>query len=414
MLARRPALALAIAIAVVAAGFALLWTTARARPQRRAPLHPPAGAASAVTPGKQLADRPVEEWTARLIEYREAGAWEPLRRDLEDLRARKPQEFRENALGYLLARVLVELEEYGEASRALAPFLADGSPFEPLARRHQIAILAGLGDETAAAGAREELIFEHPDSIWRGEEIDAHLAFLAEEDARELIRFAERLRPSAPTALRRELDARIAEAQWELGQRREAIARALRVLRGGTNDDPAERAFRLLDDSAVLASLAAEDLALVGDAASDHRHYDAAIEILERALDALPAKAPDLLFAIGRSQFGAERFDEAEATYLRGASSATDPERKATFYFHAARAAQLRGEDDRAIRHMTRAIGIRGNFDATSAALTQRMRTKLRRGDIAGGVSDLRQLERLLPKSAARAEASIQLATYLV
>ncbi|HEU5162015.1 MAG TPA: transglycosylase SLT domain-containing protein, partial [Thermoanaerobaculia bacterium] len=414
MPARRPGIALAIAIAVVVLGFALLWGASRLRPQRRAPLRPAGGAATAVSPSKPIAQLPVDQWSARLIEFQEAQAWEALRAELETLRSRKPAEFERFSLGYLLARVLIELEEYDAAEAALEPYLREGNPFRPLAQRHAIAIEAARGNEAEAARAREAFIVEHPESIWRMEEIETQLDHLAEEDRVGLVRFAQRLRPAAPTALRRELDARSAEARWDLGARGEAIELALRVLRGGTSDDAAERALRLLDDSAVLGGLKPDDVILLGEAARDHRHYDRAVELLQRALDAVPSKAPDLLFAIGRAHFGAEEFDKAEEVYLRGVSRAVAAEQKATFYFHASRAAQLAGEDDRAIRHMTRAIAVPGNFDSTSAALTQRMRTKMKRGDHGGGLADLRQLERLLPKSESRAEASIQAATYLI
>jgi soluble lytic murein transglycosylase-like protein len=413
MATRRPAVSLAVAIGVVALGFMLLWTAARMRPQRRAALRPPAGPAAPMGKGTPLADLPVAAWTPRLLAFHEAGEWAVLRGELETLRARKPAEFERFALGYLLARVLIELEEYDQAARALEPYLR-GHPLEPFARRQEIALEIGRGNEAAAARARAELIVGHPDSLWRAEEIEAQLEYLAEEDKPALLRFADGLRPSAPTALRRELDARVAQVRWEQGARGEATALALRILRGGTNDDPAERALRLLDDPSIIGGLAPADLILLGEAARDHRHYDRAVEILQRALDGNPGKAADLLFAIGRSHFGAERFAEAEEAYLRGASAAAQASEKATFYFHASRAAQLTGEDDRAIRHMTRAIAVPGNFDSTSAALTQRMRTKLKRADIAGGVADLRQLERLLPKKASRVEAAIQLASYLV
>jgi soluble lytic murein transglycosylase-like protein len=414
MPARRPGTSLAIAIAVVIVGFAILWGASRLRPERRAALQPAVEAAAQVRPAEPLADLPLEQWSPRLFEFHQAQAWKQLREELEGVRSRKPAEFDRFSLGYLLGRVLIELEEYEGAQQALAPFLGAGNPFQPLARRHAIAIAEGKGNDAEAARLREEFILQHPDSMWRSAEIETHLEYLAREDGAGLVRLAQRLRPAAPTALRRELDARSAAALWEGGNRKEATELALRVLRGGTSDDAAERAFRLLDDSTALRGLAPGDLVLLGEAARDHRHYDRAVALLGLALDAVPAKAADLLFAIGRSHFGAEEFAKAEEVYLRGATRAVRDDQRATFYFHAARSAQLAGEDDRAIRHMTRAIAVRGNFGATSAALTQRMRTKLKRGDITGGIADLRQLERLLPNSESRAEASIQAATYLV
>ena len=193
MLVRRPGIALAIALAVVILGFALLWGASRLRPERRAPLRPAGGSVAAVSPSKPIAELPPDQWTARLVEFQEAQAWESLRAELEDLRSRKPAEFERFALGYLLARVLIELGEHDAAEAALAPYLREGSPFRALAQRHAIAIESARGNEAEAARERAAFIAEHPESLWRLEEIEAQLEYLAEEDRVGLVRFAQQV-----------------------------------------------------------------------------------------------------------------------------------------------------------------------------------------------------------------------------
>lgn len=373
-------------------------------PRRAAPVAP-------LPTAPPLAELAVEEWTPRLLEFHRAQQWDQLRAELETLRERHPRRFEQSALGYLLARLLIELRELDEAERELAPFLVPGHLFAPLARHHEIEIQIARGNTAEAARLRQMLILDERGSPWRDEEIEQQIEVL-EDDPQGMLRFVERLRPNAAEGLRRELDARAAEAWLELDQEAKAVDLALSLLRGSTSDDAAERALGIVDRPAVLARLSPEAIAMAGEAARSHRHFDRAVELLELARERLPQREADLLFAAGRSWFGDEEFQRAEEAYLSGAAVARGAEQKALFYFHASRAAQLQGEDDRAVRHMTRAIAVPGQFGSTSAALTQRMRTRLKEGNLDAGLSDLRLLERLFPRGGSRTEASTQLATY--
>ena len=89
---------------------------------------------------------------------------------------------------------------------------------------------------------------------------------------------------------------------------------------------------------------------LIGEAARNARHFDRAVDLLRRALPQLPAQRDDLLFSIGRADFGRERYAEAEKTYLEGAQAARDGETRANFLYNASRCAQLLGDDARAER----------------------------------------------------------------
>ncbi|HYO75596.1 MAG TPA: hypothetical protein VE010_03970, partial [Thermoanaerobaculia bacterium] len=136
-----------------------------------------------------------------------------------------------------------------------------------------------------------------------------------------------------------------------------------------------------------------------------------------RAPKAAPAKAAtpapsgsrwdELQFSLGRCYFGAEKFAEAQQTYERGAALTRDPRWKATFFFHASRAAQLRGDDPSAERLMTASIAVPGRFPATTAALTQRIRTRMKQRNAAAAANDLVLVRRLAPNERAVLEAAL-------
>jgi soluble lytic murein transglycosylase-like protein len=406
---------IALAVAAAMLALALFWTFSKASPRRRAPFNLPPGAAErALIDAPGLVQLPQEEWTGRIMALQQAGAWRQLIEELDELRDSQAAAFEAGALGYLLARVLIEAGDFERADEELSPWLLPSSPFAPLARHHAIEIAAGKGSAEEAARLREAYILDEPQAIWRSREIENHLDYLAEQNPAEIVRFADKLRPSASTALRRDLDSRAAQGLLAAGRELQAREIAWRLLRGGTSDDPSERALLILDRPSVLERASGADLALLGETARNHRHFDRAVELYEAARARNGGPDDSLRFSIGRSYFGNEKFAQAEETYLAGAASARSAEMRANLFFHAARAAQLVGEDDRAVRHMTRAIAVRGNFGSTSAAITQRMRTRAKQGDLEGARADLRMLEKVLPNSEARAEAGIQFATYLI
>ncbi|MFN2441639.1 MAG: transglycosylase SLT domain-containing protein [Thermoanaerobaculia bacterium] len=405
---------IAIAVAASMLALAVFWTLSRTEPRRRSPFNQPGSLDRATADSPPLAELPQDRWTERIIDLQRAAAWTRLGEELEELRRVQPAAFEAGSLGYLLARVLIEAGELERAEKELVPWLLPESPFAPLARHHAIEIAAGKGAADEAARLRGAYIFDEPDALWRSRAIESHLEYLEDENPAQIVRFAEKLRPAASTALRRELDSRAAAGLLAAGQEQEARQIAWMLLKGGTSDDPSERALLILDVPGVTGPASGTDLALLAETARNHRHFDRAVELFEAARERNGGTNDDLLFAIGRSYFGNEKFAEAEKTYLAGAADARSAELRAGLFFHASRAAQLMGEDDRAIRHMTRAIAVRGNFGATSAAITQRMRTRAKQGDLEAARSDLRMLEKLLPRSEARAEVGIQFATYLI
>jgi len=178
-------------------------------------------------------------------------------------------------------------------------------------------------------------------------------------------------------------------------------------LRAGTVDDPADRASRALDRPEILKRMNAEQLVMMGDALRNHRHFDRAVAVLSMALAALPHKRDELIFAIGRSYFGDEKYAPAQQAYMRGANGTRDLRWKATFLFHASRAAQLQGDDRTAERLMTAAIAVPGRFPATSAALTQRLRTRLKQRRFSEAAADLATLRKNWPRDHAVVEASL-------
>jgi soluble lytic murein transglycosylase-like protein len=418
-----------LAAAVVALLAILAAVLIRQRVRRHRVFRPSAGE---VKPAPPRGIPPVEQWTATFqqLEGEELAAL------LGAIEARHPDLYKKYSLAYLHARALAETNEDAEAVRRLAPFLEKGQPFRDRALYHR----ASLAEGAEASRYRNTLIFEHPESMYRDEAIDDELELLAGKP-QELLAFAAKIAPSASTERRREINARIVEATGSLD-------RGLAVLKGGIGDDAADRVTRALDKPAVTQRLSTEQLELFGETFQRHRHYDRAIAYLQLAIKRLAPAPPvqaavvkrrtgfspskkkkvpakndglkpvlrlanprkrldELEFALGRSYFGAENYVEAQNIYLRGARATPDPSMKCTFFWHAARAAQLRGDDKTAEQLMTASIAVKGKFPSTLAALTQRIRTRVRQRRFAEASGDLALLRKMAGNDRAILDGSL-------
>lgn len=399
----------------------------RQRVRRHRVFRPAAGEVKTTPPSEVP---PVERWTETFQQLE----GEELADLLASIETKHPDLYQKWSLAYLHARALVEENEEEDAAKKLAPFLEKGHAFRDRALYHRASIAEGA----EASGFRNTLIFEHSDSLYRDEAIDEELEYLASlGDPRPLNSFAAKIAPSASTERRREISARMVEASPAT-----SLDRGLMLLKGGISDDAADRVTRALDTPEVLRRLSTEQLALFGETFQKHRHYDRAIALLQLAIGqvrgpaaptkaamvtkpkkkakktappkkgkaapkkAAPSPAPppavnprqrldELEFALGRSYFGAERYPEAQAVYLRGAAATPNAAQKCTFLWHAARAAQLRGDDKSGEQLMTAAIAVKGKFPATTAALTQRLRTRLKARRFAEAGADLALLRRM-------------------
>ena len=387
MTRRRAVLA---AIAAVVLGLAILSAVLyRQRLERRRVFRP----AAETKAERQGQVPPVEQWTAAL--QRLEG--EDLAELLEEIEARHPDQYKKWSLAYLHARALIEDDEASDAAKKLEPFLAKGNPFRDLALYHRASIATG----EEASRYRSTLIAEYPRAPYREEAIEEEVEYLASlKDGRRLIDFAAKIAPSAPTDLRREVTARIIERD-PVNQ----FERGLKLLNAGTGDDAADRVIRALDRPELIAKMTVDQRALMGEAFQKHRHYDRAVALLESALK--QAYTDDLQFNLGRSWFGAEKYDLALRAYQRGANATKDPKYKATFLWHAARAAQLQFEDDYAERLMTGAVAVPGKHPSTTPALTQRLRTRLYQKRYREAASDLVLLRKMAPNERALLEGAL-------
>ncbi len=391
---RRALLITGTSIAVVAVLIALTLTRRREKPAAK-----PRAAVAAATPVLP----PIEEWTARFSELESAGRWKELAAMLDRIEKQSPALYAGNNLAFLHGRAESEADEPADAKRHLQPFLADGNPFRDLAL-YRVAVL----DDSSAL--RQQLIFGYPSSIHRDEAIEAETEHLTHgNDVNALASFTSRLYPSANTARRRDLDAHLAEMMIRLGKTEAGMQKALEVLRAGTMDDPADRAARSLDHPDLISRLNAQQLATLGETMHNHRHFDRAEALL--TLPAVP-KTDAIVFQIGRSYFGDEKFGEAQQWYLRGANATRDPRQKSMFLWHAARAAQLMGDDAAGERLMTAAIALPVRTPSTLAALTQRIRLRMKQKRVAEATADLALMRKIAPKDPARTDAEHAYALY--
>jgi len=335
---------------------------------------------------------PVEQWTDT-FERLDPADLEAL---LDQIEKRNPDLYNRYTLAYLDVRVLIERNELAEASKKLAPFLDPKSRFRDLALYHQAEIAEASNDLAAASRARQALIDAYPKSLYRDQAIDDEADYLATlKDPAPLIAFAQKVSPAASTSRRRELSARIVSSRLRAGNAAAAFVSGMALLAGGTADDAADRVSRELDRPELIARMTAEQKATLGDSLRGHRHFDRAVALLTAALPGLPARRDELQFNTGRIYFGDEKYAEAQQAYMRGANATKDLRWKATFLFHASRATQLQGDDRAAEGLMTAAIAVPGRFPATTAALTQRIRTRVKRKRFAEAASDLQLLRKM-------------------
>jgi len=372
---------LAIAAAVLVFLLAITGVVLSRQRLRRHRVFHPAPPPHRTTPAQLL---PVEQWSDQFRLLEATGRWSELHDVLARIAATHPDLYAKWSLSYLDARALLEMDRDAEAAKLFEPYLAAGNPIRDLALFHH-----AEADEKTASRDRTTLIFETKDSIYRDEAIEDETEYRASlSDVHPLLDLAAKLK-------RRDIDAHVVEKTGD-------VAKGLALLRANTSDDAADRVATALDHSQVIAKLNAQQLALIGDAMSKHRHFDHAAVLLARA----PASDANT-FAIGRAYFGAERYELAQQTYLRGAAATRDMKQKAAFLFHASRCAQLAGDDAGAVQLMTQVLAVPGRTEDHSAALTQRIRTRLKQRRIAEATADLNSVRALFPKQHALVEASL-------
>jgi soluble lytic murein transglycosylase-like protein len=351
--------------------------------------------------------RAPNEWSEQFRELEASGRWSDLASLLDRIAKTHANEYSQWSLAYLNARALIENNEPADAATKLAPFLAAGNPFRDLALYHQAEIDDARGNHADASRNRQTLIFASPSSLYRDQAIDDESEHLSRGGPKPIIDFAAKLFQTASTSRRRDLTARIVESTLRAGDANVALARGIPLLQGGTLDDASDRASRALDQPALVARMNGPQLLLMGESMQNHRHFDRAVALLSAALRAMPQRREDLTFAIGRSYFGNEQFAQAQQTYLRGAASTAVPKWKATFLWHASRAAQLQGDDQTAEALMTQVLALPGRFDSTGPAVTQRIRTRLKQRRFAEAASDMAFVRKNWPRDHTLVEASL-------
>jgi soluble lytic murein transglycosylase-like protein/TolA-binding protein len=356
----------------------------------------------------QANDLAVANWTAHFRDREEKGAWAELDADLEAIRKDDPDLYQRYQLGYLHGRARIAHGELDSGRQALEPFLAAGHPLRDLALYYTAEAFQAQGKADEAARLRESLITEYPKATHRQLALEAQTAWLtAQGDPQALADLATKVSGTVDAAVLRDLQSRVIAARAAKADEG-AIADGLRFLRGGAlTDDAAERVASALDRPEWLSRFSADDLAVLGETARNARHYDRAVELLRRALPDLPARRSDLLFSIGRADFGRERYEDAEKTYVEGAQAARAGEERANFLYNASRCAQLLGDDARAERYLASAIQAGGKTTRTSSSLTQRLRIRIRQKRTAEALADLRAVQKGFPKSHAVVEAAL-------
>jgi soluble lytic murein transglycosylase-like protein len=370
--------------------------------------HPGADRSTAGLDVAQANDLAIEKWTPRFREHIERGAWDALDADLDVISQQDPDLYQRYRLAYLHARARIAHGNLEGGRKGLEPFLASGDPFRDLALYYAAQAAQAEGKKDEAARLREALVTEFPKATYRQPALDDLVAFLADKrDTAALTELGRKIAGTVDASVQRDLESRALAARLA-GREEAAIPDALRFLRGGNlADDAAERVAMGLDRVDWIQRFSAEELVLIGESERNARHYDRAIDVLRLALPQIQNKRDDLLFSIGRAEFGREHYEDAEKLYLEGAQAASDGEAKANFLYNAGRCAQLLGDDVRAEKYLTRAIVPGGKTSRASSALTQRLRIRVQKKRFAEAAADLRAVQSRFPKSHAVVEATL-------
>ncbi len=378
------------------------------RPAGRAGQAGGSGSAAAGLDVAQANDLAVESWTPRFREHEERGAWAALDADLDVISQQDRDLYQRYRLAYLHARAKIGHGDLAGGRKALEPFLGPGDAFRDLALYYTAQVAQAEGKKGEAAQLRETLVVEFPKGIYRQSALEDLVAFLADKrDAAALAELSRKVAGTIEPPVQRDLESRVIAARLAGGEEA-AIPDGVRFLRGGNlADDAAERVATALDRLEWINRFSAEELVLIGESERNARHFDRATEVLRLALPQLQNKRDDLLFSIGRAEFGREHYEDAEKVYVEGAQEARDGETKANFLYNAARCAQLLGDDARAEKYLTSAIAPGGKTTRASSALTQRLRLRIQKRRFAEAAADLRAVQARFPRSHAVVEATL-------
>jgi len=370
--------------------------------------HAAGGTSGATLEVAQANDLAVQNWTPRFREHIERGAWDALDGDLDVIAHQDPDLYQRYRLAYLHARARIARGNLEAGRKGLEPFLAAGDPLRDLALYYTAQAFQAEGKKDEAARSRETLVLEFPKATYRQAALDELVAYHADKrDAAALADLGRQLAGTVEASVQRDIESRTLATRLAGGDEA-ASADAFRFLRAGSlADDAAERVAVALDRLEWISRFAAEDLVLIGEAERNARHFDRAIEVLRLALPQVQSKRDDLLFSIGRAEFGREHYEDAEKVYVEGAQVARDGEGKANFLYNASRCAQLLGDDARAEKYLTSAIVPGGKTSRASSALTQRLRIRVQKKRFAEAAADLRAVQARFPKSHAVVEATL-------
>jgi soluble lytic murein transglycosylase-like protein len=356
----------------------------------------------------QANDLAVENWTPRFREREERAEWSALDLDLNLISRQDPDLCQRYRLAYLHARARIAHGDLDGGRKALEPFLAAGDPFRDLALYYAAQAAQAEGKKDEAARLRETLVLEFPKATYRQSALEDLTAFLTEKrNAAALTELSRKITGTVEPSVQRDLESRAIAARLAGGDEA-SMADGLRFLRGGNlADDAAERVALGLDRVDWIQRFAAEDLVLIGESERNARHFDRALDVLRLALPQIQNKRDDLLFSIGRAEFGREHYEDAEKVYVEGVPEARDGETKATFLYNAARCAQLLGDDVRAEKYLTSAVVPAGKTTRASSVITLRLRIRVQKKRFAEAAADLRAVQARFPKSHAVVEATL-------
>jgi soluble lytic murein transglycosylase len=402
--------------AALGVGLAFLPGPSSPAPEAFEPLRPPADAVAATAPVASPEPLPVDAWSSTFRRGGAEGRWQSLDEVLDRIALADPAGYVEARLSYLHGRVALEIGGLDEARQSFQAFLAPRDPFRELAMYWLAELEERVGNTSRASAWRTAWLLEYPENERFRQVLDREIELRqrAGDGAASLFDLIELLGPATTGVLRRELDALLVGVFAEQGDLEAATVLGLRLLRAQSGDDAAERTAVALDRPDVVEALGGAEKRLLGETLRSHRHFDRAVALLREARVDLPRERSELDFSIGRALFFAERYEEALATYLHGATEAAERSATVRFLYHASRSALLLGRDEEALEIMHRALAAGGSGRSGAAVLETRLRLSLKRGDPRGAEADLERLRKEYGGEPIHGQAALAVASYRI
>ena len=327
----------------------------------------------------------VEDPRTELIRLQLAGETQSALDEVERALATRPTAADDWGLSYLRGHLLERLDR-PEAAEAFATSLGTTPELAAYGRYRLALSQLRLGHPEVAAGLLASLLANDPPPSLVPTAVRLLSESLSQGGDCRLLRTVDDWQIDADD----NRPIRLSKARCALlaGEPERATELATALLKQSREDEPARSAAILLADLQPTSASTAQ-LLRIGLTFHQHREFERAIPLLERAVSATTGAdtglrgvdRADALYALARSRFWLEDYAAAAVTFERVADEETSADKRARAYFQQGRCRELEARWSEAIASYRRAFGITPTSSWTPASLLSALRVEWRQGN---------------------------------